>query len=102
MASHLGEEEACLAGAYVFQAMAAMHSMFGDDLIAEAPDDEVVRVANDWDEIRYHAACSIQEHSIKMVEACWREDQLSPDPIFRLAAADAALKIDARGRAAAC
>jgi hypothetical protein len=102
LASHLGEEEACLGGAYVFQAMAAMHSMFGEDLIAEEPEDEVARISNDWDEIRYHAACSIQEHAIKMVEACWREDQLLPDPIFRLAAADAALKIDGRGRAAAC
>jgi hypothetical protein len=98
----IGDSEARLGGAYVFQAMAAMHSMFGQGLIASEPDDEVRRIAQDWDEIRYHAACSIQEHAIKMVEACWREDQVAPDPIFRLAAADAALKIDARGRAALC
>jgi hypothetical protein len=102
----LDDPVACLAAAYVFQAMSALHSIFGERRSPlesdEEPDAEVARVSQDWNEIRYHAACSIQEHSIKMVEACWREDQISPDPIFRLAAADAALKIDARGRVAGC
>ena len=61
-----------------------------------------MRIAKDWDEIRYHAACSLQEHAIKMVEACWREDQVEEAEVLRLAAADAALMIDARGRAAGC
>ncbi len=96
------EQEACLTAAYVFQAMAAMHSMFGEGCVVGEPDDEVARVAQHWDEIRYHAACSLQEHAIKMVEACWRENQIAESPILRLAAADAALKIDARGRPAEC
>jgi hypothetical protein len=95
-------QEACLGAAYVFQAMAAMHSMFGEGAAIPEPEEEVARVAEDWDAIRYHAACSLQEHAIKMVEACWREDQIAEAPILRLAAADAALKIDARGRAAEC
>ena len=94
--------DACLGAAYVFQAMAAMHSMFGEGAVIPEPEEEVARVAEDWDAIRYHAACSLQEHAIKMVEACWREDQIAEAPILRLAAADAALKIDARGRAADC
>lgn len=98
----LDEQEACLGAAYVFQAMAAMHSMFGEGLVIEEPDEEVARIAEDWDEIRYHAACSLQEHAIKMVEACWREDQVTEARILRLAAADAALKIDGRARAAKC
>ncbi len=102
LAPLLDESEGCRAGAYVFQAMAAMHSMFGEDGVAPEPEEEVARVVKDWAEIRYHAACSLQEHSIKMVEACWREDLIAPDPLLRLAAADAALQIDARGVAASC
>jgi len=98
----LSEQDACLGAAYAFQAMAAMHSIFGESLVIEQPEDEVARVAEDWDEIRYHAACSLQEHAIKMAEACWREDQVAEASILRLAAADAALKIDSRGRRARC
>lgn len=98
----LRQQDACLGTSYVFQAMAAMHSMFGESTSIEEPEEEVQRISNDWDAIRYHAASSLQEHAIKMVEACWREDQLAEASILRLAAADAALKIDARGRAAEC
>lgn len=98
----LDMQEARLGAAYVFQAMAAMHSMFGERLAIPEPEEEVARIAEDWDAIRYRAACSLQEHAIKMVEACWREDQIAQAPILRLAAADAALKIDARGRPADC
>ena len=56
-------------------------------------DEEVKRVAKDVGEIRYRAACSLEEHAIKLAEACLREDHESPSPIFRLAAADAALHL---------
>ena len=102
LAPLLGEQEACLGATYAFQAMAAMHSIFGEGLVIEEPEEQVARVAGDWDEIRYHAACSLQEHAIKMVEACWREDRVAEAPILRLAAADAALNIDGRGRPAKC
>ena len=108
VAPYLSERDACYLASAVFQSTVAMHSIFGthggepatDD--PDNTDDEVERVAESWDEIRYHAACSLQEHAIKMVEACFREDQVREDPIFRRAAADAALKIDGRGRAAEC
>ena len=99
---YLSEADARLLSVAVFQASAAMHSIYGTAAFPADPDEEVNRISEDWDEIRYHAACSLQEHAIKMVEACWREDQVRPDPIFRHAAADAALRIDARGRAAVC
>jgi hypothetical protein len=105
VAPYLPEDEACRLGSAVFQATAAMHSLFGtpvEKIERPDPDAEVERVSENWDEIRYHAASSLQEHAIKMVEACWREDQIREDPILRRAAADAALKIDGRGRAAAC
>jgi hypothetical protein len=103
---HLAESDACHLAATVFQASAAMHSIFGEDATraapAPVPDAEVDRVSENWDEICYHAACSLQEHAIKMTEACLREDRIRQDPIFRAAAADAALKVDVRGRVAEC
>jgi hypothetical protein len=50
-------------------------------------------VAECPDEIRYRAACSVEEHSIKLTEACLREDEIRPDERLRQAAADAALEI---------
>lgn len=105
IAPYLSDGDACRLGSAVFQSTAAMHSVFGTrggEAAIDDPDAEVERVVGSWDEIRYHAACSLQEHSIKMVEACWREDQIREAPVFRRAAADAALKIDGRGRAAEC
>ena len=63
---------------------------------------KVRALAENWDEIRYRAACSIQEHAIKMVEACFRVDAGKPDPIFRLAAADAALRLEGTRSAGDC
>ena len=74
----------------------------GDPASRPEDDDEVLRVAGDWDETRYHAACSIEEHAIKMTEACHREAQRNPSPIFDRAGADAALKVGGRGVASAC
>ena len=87
---------------YVLQAVGALHAIFGAPEGAPEDDEEVVRVAGDWDETRYHAACSIQEHAIKMTEACWREDRRSPDPVFQRAGADAALKVGGRSDAPVC
>ncbi|MEZ7978993.1 MAG: hypothetical protein QMC74_04795 [Myxococcota bacterium] len=96
-----GEDRSRAVG-YALEVVVALHSIFGDAESEPEPDDEVIRVAEDWDEMRYHSACSIAEHSIKMVEACWREDRLAPNPIFRRAAADAALKVGGRGDVSAC
>ena len=82
--------------------MGALHSIFGEADGRPEADDEVERIAGDWAETRYHAACSIEEHAIKMVEACWREDRRRPDPTFARAAADAALKIGGRDQASVC
>ncbi len=51
------------------------------------------RIAENPAEIRYRAACSLDDHAVKLAEACLREDALSPDPALRLAAADAALHL---------
>jgi len=60
---------------------------------AEDPAASAARVARDPEEVRYRAACSLQEHAIEMAEACLREHALDPDPVLCRAAADAALHI---------
>ena len=74
------------------QMAAALHAISSTSENAVV-DEEVKRVAEDVGEIRYRAACSLEEHAIKLAEACLREDHESPSPIFRLAAADAALHL---------
>ena len=99
---YLEPEDRVSACGFVLQAIGALHSIFGEPDGAPEDDEEVVRVAGDWDETRYHAACSIQEHAIKMTEACWREDRRAPDPVFQRAGADAALKVGGRSDAPVC
>jgi len=55
--------------------------------------EQVLAAENAPDEIRYRAACSLEEHAIKLAEACLREYALRPDPVLRRAAADAALEM---------
>ncbi len=63
----------------------------------------VERLAAELAEIRYRAACSLEEHAIKFSEACLRENAIEPAPVFALAAADAAIHLDSgAGRGAAC
>lgn len=101
---YLDEAAQVQACGFGLQAVAALHSIFGEPDGEPESDDEVERIADgEWEEIRYHAACSIEEHSIKMVDACAREDARRPNPVFRRAAADAALKIGGWGqRASVC
>ena len=95
IAEHLTEPLRERAAGRALQAVAALHAVSA--ATSHAPpivhDDEVLRTAEDPAAIRYHAACSLEEHAIKFSEACLREDALAPDPVFRLAAADAALRI---------
>lgn len=95
IAEHLPEPLRERAAGRALQAAAALHAVSA--AVPRAPsavhDDEVLRAAEDPAAIRYHAACSLEEHAIKFSEACLREDALAPDPVLRLAAADAALRI---------
>ena len=102
MIARLEEPDARRGAAYALQAVAALHCLFGERMQPVELGDEVRRTAESWDEIRYRAACSIQEHAIKMAEACWRADRRSPDPVFRLAASDAALQLEGSRSAGGC
>ncbi|MDH3685506.1 MAG: questin oxidase family protein [Myxococcales bacterium] len=75
-----------------YQAAGALHAIS----FAPCPPDpeersEAERMKDDPRETRYRAACSLDDHAIKLAEACLREDSLAGAPELRLAAADAAL-----------
>ena len=104
-------DQRTLAALCALQCVAAIHAIQepGDtpgaepgEVPGEVPDEEVRSVSRDWNEIRYRAACSIQEHAIKMAEACFRQDQASPDPAYALAAADAAVRLEGTRSAGGC
>jgi len=54
---------------------------------------DVLALAESSAELRYRAACSLDEHVIKLAEACLREAELEPDPWLHRAAAHAALHL---------
>ena len=101
---HLDAAATRLAIGHAMQAALALHVVSAVSASAPlAPSAEVTRPSEDIDEVRYRAACSLEEHAIKFVEACLRENAASPHPVFRLAAADAAIHMDSgQGRGAAC
>lgn len=89
MAPHLDESAQREGVGYALQAAAALHATYcqprkTDSMTPGAEAEEV-----SWDELRYRAACSLEEHVIKLTEACWREDRLRSDPRLGMAAADA-------------
>jgi hypothetical protein len=92
LASCLDVETRVRVAGRALQAASALHAVSGGDC-SPALADEVQQIAEDPALIRYRAACSLDEHAIKFSEACLREDALRPDPIFRLAAADAAVNL---------
>ncbi|MFO0690712.1 MAG: questin oxidase family protein [Myxococcota bacterium] len=97
LARRLPPADARTGAAHAFQAAAALHALYGGTPPATGVDDEVAQTARSWDEIRYRAACSIEEHAIKVACACWLEARDAPeaaDPVLARAAADAALRID--------
>lgn len=88
---------------FALQTSLALHAVSAAGPPSPAIPSEVARLAGDAAEIRYRAACSLEEHAIKLAEACLRENEVRPDPAFRLAAADAAIALDSGGgRGARC
>lgn len=75
------------------QCVTSIHSLYGQAEEEFSPDSEMQRLSGSWDEMRYRAACSVEEHVIELTEICWREDQIRPDERFRMAAADAILEL---------
>ena len=95
---HLEPDLARLGAGYALQCTAAIHAVYGQRRAgsgngAPTDDAEVIELAEHLPEIRYRAACSVEEHAIKLAEACLREHTIAPDPVLPLAAADAAIRI---------
>lgn len=113
----LGAEPTRAGAGYVLQAVAALHVLFDErgeqeegagvgevtwEVAGAPPGAALDPATKSWDEIRYRAACSIQEHAIKLAEACWRLHAVTPDRVFRRAAADAALRLEGSRSAGGC
>jgi hypothetical protein len=119
VAAHLAPQARADALAFATQAAAALHAISADPSVLPAGsadaeqgsdvtfdrvrresalrdlplDPMVERLANDPDEIRYRAACSLDEHAIKYADACLREHRVRGERTLCLAAADAALTL---------
>lgn len=102
LAPHLGPEATQRAIGFALQAALALHVVSAGEGSVE-PTAEVSRLAEDPAEIRYRAACSLEAHAIKFVEACLREHAIGEEPVLCLAAADAAVHLNSgQGRGASC
>jgi hypothetical protein len=93
IATHLDENSLREGLGYALQSVSALHATHSEVETSAANDSESENVTVSWDELRYRAACSLEEHVIKLTEACWREDRIRPDSRLRLAATDAVLHL---------
>ncbi|HSP98333.1 MAG TPA: hypothetical protein VL049_13980 [Candidatus Dormibacteraeota bacterium] len=76
---------------YAWQAGAALYCVYGSAAAPAAPRE--APPTREW--LIDRAIASRDEHAIKFVEACLREDALRPSPMFRLAARDAVARLGA-------
>jgi len=97
LAEHLAPEDLRAGVGFAVQAVAALHVTHAlhSHQQGVAPSAEIARLADSPAESRYRAACSAEEHAIKLTEACLREHAIRADPVLLLAAADAAVGIGA-------
>lgn len=97
LADHLGPDDLRAGVGFATRAVAALHVTHAlrSAVPDVSPSAEIVRLADSPPEIRYRAACSAEEHAIKLTEACLREYAIRADPVLLLAAADAAIGMGA-------
>ena len=81
--------------AYGVQAMAALHAI-SELPGGDGPSEDARTLASDVEQLRTHAADTLEEHVIKFSDACLREHAARPDGRWRLAAADAVLAHESR------
>lgn len=91
IAPYLSDADARLAARYAWQACAAMYAwyMLEEPTRSPAPDAEPPA----QDELIDRAIHAAGPHAIKFTEACLREYQLNPNPVYLHAAHDAADRI---------
>ncbi|MDG2051050.1 MAG: hypothetical protein P8M78_12895 [Myxococcota bacterium] len=95
LASELQASDLRRAVGFATQAVGALVMTRGASRVGsrDTVDEEIRRLAVEDAEMRYVAACSAEEHAIKLCEACLREDAVASDPRLRWAAAHAALRM---------
>ena len=108
---HMDDATTRVALGACFQTVAALHAVS-----AGAPEvpvtggwsggaptaEEIAQVAASPAELRYRAACSLEEHAIKFACACLIENEIAPNPVYLRAAADAALGLEGSARSPLC
>lgn len=80
----------------VLQASMALHAVSQKSVESEVLQDDARQLAENPDALRYVAANTGEEHAIKLCAAALRENAIAPDPVYLLAAVDAALRIGAQ------
>lgn len=80
-----------------WQTCVALVSLIPDDGLGGELGDEAHELADNPAELRYRAACSLEEHAIKLTEACLRQAERGASDAFRQVAADAAIHLGADG-----
>ncbi|MDE0885923.1 MAG: hypothetical protein OSB70_10355 [Myxococcota bacterium] len=93
LAPYLNDDALRAGLGFALQAAAALHATFCDSTEGVEPDAERDALSDQWDELRYRAACSLAEHVIKVTETCWRENLARPHPNYGRVAADAVLNL---------
>ena len=88
---YIAESDARQAACYAWQGCAAIYSWYSaatvqDTSALEAP-------AEDHDELIDRAVAAGGAHSIKFTESCLREYAINPNPVYLLAARDAAVRV---------
>jgi hypothetical protein len=74
---------------YAWQAAAGLYVAMGDGTGVPPPEGGRLDAAT----LVERAVANGDEHAIKLTEACLREDELRPRPVFRIAAADAIARL---------
>lgn len=91
LAPYLTEADARLAARYAWQTCAAVFAWYATVPPQDNPALEIP--AEDRDEIVDRAVAASGAHSIKFTEACLREYALNPNPVYLVAALDAAERV---------
>ncbi len=91
LAPYLAETDARLAARYAWQTCAAVYAWYSS--VPPQDTSQFESLSEDRDELIDRAVAAGGAHSIKFTEACLREYALNPNPVYLVAARDAAERV---------
>ena len=91
LAPYLAETDARLAARYAWQTCAAVYAWYSS--VPPQDTSQFESLSEDRDELVDRAVAAGGAHSIKFTEACLREYALNPNPVYLVAARDAAERV---------